>query len=207
MAALARDMTASIGRARCRASSRSLTVCAPCAELEADDLRHRRPRRDFVGNPLSPAAQDLQAQLWVADLPVRIWAAWEASELEPCDLRELLPHAWLYGDSPEQAIGSSKWTILFRASGFLMVPTNLAEPTGPLRIFRGATEERVRGMAWYLRRENADQIRSRHVRYGPTAVYAATASREAMLAHFKRLDDGPELVVDPDALDDIDRDG
>jgi hypothetical protein len=46
----------------------------------------------------------------------------------------------------------------------------------------------------------AEQFRRRHAQYGPTAVYQASASPDAILALLERKGEGPEITADPRML-------
>ncbi len=152
---------------------------------------------------LSAAAVRLQEYIHTPDFPLRLWQQFDAGMLTSEDLQELLPQTWMYREGPERIIGAAKWVSMFRTAGFLVVPTNIPTPTKPMRIFRGATEARARGMAWYVNRQDADVMQRRHARYGPTCTYYTTAAPGVLLAIFVRPGDGPEVVLDPQSLSDI----
>lgn len=145
----------------------------------------------------------LQVHMSEPGYPRQVWEAWEARRIMDEDLVELLPYAWLYSQEPERVLATARWVTMFRAAGFLLLPTNLGRPTTPLRAFRGATEARMTGMAWYLDRRDAAPISKRHARFGEAHIYVTTVPLEAMLAHLQRADEGPEIIVDPQLLGEI----
>jgi hypothetical protein len=147
---------------------------------------------------LSQYALGLEEHRRAPDLAIRLWEQFDAGTVTVEDLRLLLPEAWTSRDRPEQVIGATKWVDMFRAAGFLASSRFLPEPRLPSwLLFRGATAQRARGMAWYLRREDADNTRGRHAGFGPPLTYATRAPDRAVLAMFQRPGEGTEVVVEP----------
>lgn len=145
-------------------------------------------------------ALHLKAELQTCDGVGRLLAAWSNHEVSDNDLSCLIPDLWVYHcDWPECMIGADRWVPMFRAAGFLRVPTNLTVPSGPLDLYRGASPDRSRGMAWSLSAAEAEQFRKRH---GPgvTAVFHTTAQLTDMLAKFQRPGLAEEVVLDPERL-------
>jgi hypothetical protein len=148
---------------------------------------------------LSTAAKLLEPDLYgKPDGPSRLFDSWVAGKVQDTDLRGLVPLTWLYNDSPEHVIGARNWMRLFRAGGFMIHPTSLTRPVGSLTVFRGATEERSRGMAWTETPEMAGHFRQRHVTFGKAHIYRATLDAMAILALFERRGEGREFVLDPE---------
>ena len=58
-----------------------------------------------------------------------------------------LAYVWSIAEWPERALGTRLWVTLFRSVGFVSESGQPA-PVEPLRIYRGATWGRRRGMAW-----------------------------------------------------------
>lgn len=155
---------------------------------------------------MSEAAQRLLSTI-VSDRnmgPETLFSAWDGGLVSNEDLRGLIPDTWLYMDSPEQAIGFSRWVAMFRAAGFIAIPYGLTKPELPITAFRGATLERGRGMSWTVAIERAEQFRQRQSWSAPTAIFRATVTPEALLALLERRGEGPpEVVADPGMLTDF----
>lgn len=85
---------------------------------------------------------------------------------------------------------------MFERTGFLARPPR-QRPGTPLRLFRGATEERSRGMSWTttLRRPTSSGSG-----IDGTAVFVADVRPEAMLAFLRRPGEGQEVIVHPRLL-------
>lgn len=133
------------------------------------------------------------------DGPRALFDAWKAGVISVTDLRGLIPDAWIRSgnDQPEQVIGTQAWVAMFRAAGFVSQPASLIAPVDNLTIYRGAPEQRSRGMAWSTSIIIAEQHRQRSERFNENAfLYAATVQPPAVLAlfHSRREE---EVVVDP----------
>ena len=99
--------------------------------------------------------------------PGRLWNAWQAGDLTPSDLHAVIPQVWAYTDWPECAIGADRWTALFRATGFIAVPTTLTAPIAPLILYRGSSEKRSLDMAWSQVATKASQFQESEIRHQP----------------------------------------
>lgn len=133
--------------------------------------------------------------------PRVLYDAWTGHDILDADLQGLIPDVWLYNpaDQPEHVIGAAQWISMFERAGFISRPPQ-HRPNTALRLFRGATESRSRGMSWTTTPEKADEFRRRHARHGSTAVFAATVLPQAMLAFLLRPGEGQEVVVNPQML-------
>jgi hypothetical protein len=137
--------------------------------------------------------------------PKQLWDAWQAGDLTVPDLHVLIPQVWAYTDWPECAIGAIHWTVLFRTTGFIAVPTTLPAPTAPLTLFRGASEKRSLGMAWSQVAAKAGQFQERYNKLGQEAhLYTATVQPKDVLAVFG-LRGEYEVIVDPQSLTEVER--
>lgn len=149
---------------------------------------------------LSEAAIRLQGDvIGKPDGPRVLLDAWQHGLVSDIDLRGLLPDAWTRSgnDRPEQMIGTRAWMRMFRAAGFVSQPTYLTAPDRTLRIYRGAPEQRCRGMAWSSDPDKAEEHRQRCPHFGEIAlVYTALVERDAVLALFGSRAER-EVVVDP----------
>lgn len=136
------------------------------------------------------------------DGPRVLFDAWKAGVVSDRDLRGLIPDAWIRSgnDRPEQVIGTQNWVAMFRAAGFVSQPTSLRAPVDTVTIYRGAPEQRSRGMAWSLDINTAEQHRQRCKNLTETALlYTATVQPPAVLALFHSRGE-EEVVVDPQFL-------
>jgi TniQ len=108
-------------------------------------------------------------------------------------------------DQPEQVIGTQDWVAMFRAAGFVSQPTSLIAPVDTLTIYRGAPEQRSRGMAWSTDIITAERHRQRCEQFNETALlYTATVQPSAVLAlfHSRREE---EVVLNPQSSSTIGR--
>jgi hypothetical protein len=134
------------------------------------------------------------------DLPAQLWDGWHEGRFDVDYVRETLPTVWLNRDNPQDLLPAARWVELLRATGFLAVPADLAPLPSELTVYRGATVERRRQMAWYLERAPAENIRHRQEHYGPTYVWSTRVKGADVLAHFRRPDEAEEVLVDPATL-------
>jgi hypothetical protein len=113
----------------------------------------------------------------------------------------MLLDVWARIDEPEQAIGAVAWVRMFRAAGFVSQPDSLPAPADSLTVYRGASPERARGMAWSTTLTAADHHRLRSNRRGhPAQIYVAIAERDAVLALIGSRGEA-EVIVDSRNLD------
>lgn len=136
------------------------------------------------------------------DGPRVLFDAWKARVVSDRDLRGLIPDAWIRSgnDQPEQVIGTQDWVSMFRTAGFVSQPTSLIAPVDTLTIYRGAPEQRSRGMAWSTDIITAEQHRQRCEKFNETALlYTATVQPPAVLALFHSRGE-EEVVLDPQFL-------
>ncbi|MFI9273971.1 hypothetical protein ACIGXM_25170 [Kitasatospora sp. NPDC052896] len=153
------------------------------------------------------AIQFLSAASGTLDGPQLLWDTYESGQLTAPDLHDVIPDIWTRHDWPECAIGADRWITLFRTAGFVALPTNLAAPTAPLAVYRGATEDRARGMAWSWERYKAEEFQQRYTKLGRTThLYTATIQPADVLAVFGTRGEH-EVVVDSRQLARIKRCG
>jgi hypothetical protein len=127
--------------------------------------------------------------------------SWVAGDITDEELAVFLPWAWLYAQAPEDMLPASGWVAMLRACGPLREPVTLPDlPSHPFDVFRGATHERRSRLSWYLARRDAEVILPRHRLYGDARIYSTRATRDEVLAYFRRADEGPEVLLDPDSL-------
>lgn len=145
-----------------------------------------RLRGEIVGDPTGPA---------------HLLVAWTGGDVSDTDLRGTLLDIWSRIDEPEQAIGSGAWVRLFRAAGFVSQPDMLPAPAHSVKVYRGASVERARGMAWSTSLTTAGHHRLRSDRRGhPAKIYVATVAPDAVLALIDSRGEA-EVIVDPWHLD------
>lgn len=120
----------------------------------------------------------------------------DGSSLDP----GLVLDAWSHPEWPEAVFGTTRWVALFRSVGFASRPPR-PEPTDGLQVFRGASWERRRGMAWTTDRAVAQRFADRWTASGAGAgrVFARWAPVPAILAMIDDRNEA-EVVVDPDLL-------
>lgn len=98
------------------------------------------------------------------------------------------------------------WASMFRDAGFTESQCRAAAPTKPALLFRGATPERVRGLAWTVDLEQARYFATqRQLDPAAASVWMAWVPPELMLAKYghpqHRGDWGEsEVVVDAEHL-------
>lgn len=152
---------------------------------------------------MSEPASRLQSEVsGHPDGPRILFDAWKSGVVSDRDLRGLIPDAWTRSgnDQPEQVIGTQDWVEMFRTAGFVSQPTSQIAPVGTLTIYRGAPEQRSRGMAWSTDVIKAEQHRQRCEKFNETALlYTATIEPIGVLALFSSRGE-EEVVVDPQFL-------
>jgi hypothetical protein len=155
-----------------------------------------------IAAAISNAAATFQAEVFGRlDAPKLLHDAWVSGRIGDRDLADLIPQTWLFHDWPEMVIGASNWVAMFRAAGFLLHPTNLARPVGSVMLYRGATPDRARAMAWNLDRTVAEHFQRRYGGPRIANLYRTLVSQKAMLAVLSRGTEGSEIVIDPNGID------
>lgn len=158
--------------------------------------------------PLSQAGMQVQADIMnSAAGPVVLAAAWSTQprKITRDDLATLIQFAWSYFDSPTSTLDQASWIKMFRDAGQLVVWKDQPELAYPLRIFRGASENRWAGMSWSLSPLIARQHCDRRRRLGKAAaIYQNQVSFGDVLALFNHRGE-QEVVVDPSGLGPIER--
>lgn len=155
---------------------------------------------------LSPAAVQLVTPPFGPERPLELWDAWDAGLLTVDDLHEVIPLVWPYRDAPGRELSADKWVVMLRAAGMIISPSNLPPLPNALTLYRGATAERQRSMSWYLEREPAEEMVPRHAPHGDASVFVTRISASRVLAHLKRLDEEPEVLLDPAEIGEIEPD-
>lgn len=138
------------------------------------------------------------------DGPEKLYSAWSTGEVtERADLVCLLEEAWIraVGDRPEQLLPPRQWVQLFRAAGFFKIPSSLPDLAAPLVVYRGATEQRKRGMGWSV---DIDMAREHQQRDNDLnlhgRLYKATLVPGGALAYVNSFLQEQEVIVDPTYL-------
>ena len=93
------------------------------------------------------------------DLPDVLMLHWH--DLEPEELAYAISDAWSAAEYPEQYHRTTDWKMLMRHVGYTVDGVPADRPSRPLRLWRGATLEGSRGMAWSTSRETAEWFRDR----------------------------------------------
>jgi hypothetical protein len=104
-------------------------------------------------------ARDFWGQYWSRpnhdrDLPDLVLDLLEENCFTEEAARELLEHAWVSTEFPEQNGGSERWQEAFDAAGWIS-DDDSERPTEPMTLYRGAAEGHALGMAWTADRERA----------------------------------------------------
>lgn len=84
------------------------------------------------------------------DRPALLFDWWDGKRLTDDDLRRVITEVWQKAESPEPALGELTWVKMFRVTGFVCDDLGRGQPNEPLRVYRGTTWARRRGMAWTL---------------------------------------------------------
>jgi hypothetical protein len=130
---------------------------------------------------------------------------WQAGRLDRRMLAVLLPQAWQGPRWPLQVLDARTWLDLFKAAGFVswdsLVGTEIAAPSVPLTVYRGATDGvGAQGMAWTEDLETARRF-AQAAESGEErgVIYRAVVPPEAVLAIFRDRAEH-EVLVNPDML-------
>lgn len=119
------------------------------------------------------------------------------------NLVDLVCSAWTICEYPESNLdgGIAAWELVFGTVGYVSDPTGLERPESPLRLYRGATEEKKRGMAWTSDRAIADLF-ARRSTYGDLVgkVWEAEIQPDEVWARFDARQEH-EYVVDTTELE------
>jgi hypothetical protein len=127
---------------------------------------------------------------------------WRTGRLSLNSLRAAILDVWAGHEAAEVQLGHRRWVGLFSQSGFVADPPRDA-PTEPLRVWRGASPRRMRGMAWTTEPTIAEEFAARANWLGGDAlVFEATVPYGAVLAMLDRPDGlhKQTVIVRPDAL-------
>ena len=130
----------------------------------------------------------------------RLYRAWRAREISRGSLRNTLPLVWSYDDQAMAHLGQDEWLELFRAASPIRQPIDMPALAFPLKVYRGSTHQRRRGMSWTTERHVALQFINRHRAHGESALYAVVIGNDAVLAHLNLRRVEFEVVVDPEML-------
>jgi hypothetical protein len=159
---------------------------------------------------LDEARSNLLGVGYLDELPAWVLGQWRKGALSQVDLRRELERAWLYNDAPTDLITPAEWTELFSAAGFFSMQWGTGRsydlPTEPKVMYRGATEQRARGMSWCI---TLDMARAFRIGSGvrsnqPAHIFRGTVPPDGILAILHRPGDGgSEFVVRSDTISDI----
>lgn len=106
-----------------------------------------------------PTWSRLTDRLGRNDLPGVLMRNW--FELEPAELAYAISMSWSAAEYPERLEVAKDWKAIMRHAGFIVDGALAERPSGPVRLWRGATPEGMRGMAWSTSRETAEWFRDR----------------------------------------------
>jgi hypothetical protein len=146
------------------------------------------------------------------DAARQLLANWRARELEPADLRRIIPELWVSLNPPAGPHGSLsdvEWLELFAATGFFVQGRPVDLGLKECVLFRAAPVERVRGMSWCTHQRMAEGFVLKGDQFGKYRIWSATVPLTAIRAVFHRpsdsffglgSDSAREVVIDPDGL-------
>ncbi len=129
-------------------------------------------------------------------------AARRSGKLTRGELRTVIGDVWS-AEWPAAALGQREWISLFRTAGFV-ADDGRQVPAEPMKVYRGSTWGRRRGMSWTEDRARAEWFAARwNAREtGAGLVFETTVQPEAVLAliGIEGGRDEAEVVVDPAML-------
>ncbi len=133
---------------------------------------------------------------------------WYGGKLTRDDLHAVIGDVWSGAEWPAAALGQREWVSFFRIAGFVS-DDGRPVPTEPIKVYRGSTWGRRRGMSWTEDRARAEWFAARwNAREtGAGLVFETTVQPEAVLA-LLNAEGGrkeAEVVVDPAMLPPIRR--
>ena len=141
-----------------------------------------------------------------------LWNSWTDGKLSRSDLSQLILQIWPYLDPPAGDYGplrDAQWVVLFRAAAPITSTGPRVPLYFPLRIYRGATERRARGMSWCTSRQMAAPFVERLLKLGEPdgRIWTTVIERSAVLAPplYRPTDcvtdsSAREIVVEPACL-------
>jgi len=107
--------------------------------------------------------------------------------LRPDAYADIVGYAWGLAEFPSLSIPRREWVALFRKAGYTFNgETDVARPTEPLTLWRGAWAKYKNGLAWSDNRKVAEHFAK--VRSGDGRVWTATVAPDRLLAYIH--DDG-----------------
>jgi hypothetical protein len=121
------------------------------------------------------------------------------------DLPELIAFAWLWSDEPTSDVSRRDWLEIFEVVRFFSYPLYHSQPATTITVYRGTTEDRLRGMSWAEDPDVARILGRRHGWHGPASLYSATIEPAGVLAYLSRQGEGWTVVIDPTRLEDFQR--
>jgi len=138
---------------------------------------------------------------WLLDL----WMA-EAQIFSDGFLSDVLADIWCAAENPESGVPRATWRKWFQMAAY-------QKPSGPLKVYRGATAHHRLGMSWTLSKKQATWFAQRYTAATsgrPTHVYGAIADPDAVLCLVdEACSDGgrdeQEVVISPRRLREISR--
>ncbi len=153
------------------------------------------------------AAGDFDRMLTLVDRNYgpALLVAWMADDrISREQVREHLAATWQMAEWPSQALDRKTWITLFRWTGYVSDPPGLPQSTVSVRLFRGCTPGRCRGMAWTSELDKARWFARRFVdvpgQRRTTAVFTALIEPAYVLARCNGREGEQEYVVDTLAL-------
>ena len=142
-----------------------------------------------------------------------LWEAQQAGELDGAEIAELIRECvWPRLDPPggdRGPLSDAQWVTLFRAAAPIQQSGTPVELSFPLRVYRGATTARARGLSWCTSRSMAEAFGKRLSHLGATGhIWTAEIDEHAVLAILNWRTDSVdardprarEIVVDPAGL-------
>lgn len=140
--------------------------------------------------------------------PALLFDWWYGRRLTREDLAAVIGDVWTDAEWPAASLTVANWVELFRTAGFVS-DENQPKPTEPLRIWRGTTWGRRRGMSWTTERDRAKWFANRWERDDRhhALVFETVVEPAVVLALLTGGRSESEVVVDPRLLPAIRRPG
>jgi hypothetical protein len=134
--------------------------------------------------------------------PALLFDWWYGGRLTTEELHAVIGDVWVSAEWPAAALGQRQWVEFFRIAGFV-ADDGRPMPTEPMKVYRGSTWGRRRGMSWSEDREQAEWFANRWTARGRTALVLETLVEPAAVLALLSDKDGraeSEVVVDPAML-------
>ncbi len=159
----------------------------------------------FVYSTEDPSAEDVETAGWrlgrnyypalVADLHNEGLLTAEVAAV-------VVPSAWVAVEHPNRALERGVWRALFSLFGYTVDGNRAAQPTVPLRLYRGADREHRLGWSWTEDYALAQWFAQRPIHRAPGQVWTVLVPPELLLARITQHRSERQYVVEIEPLAD-----